>query len=585
MHRFVEWLIYKFGFRRMQKAYEPVRHEPQPKLGREPGQNESRVPGAVRRLPTMLLLFWPFASSALAQISGDSPTSLAVSERQVPLAGQSSRAGLDPSLQRMNLTAMWRANIQLPLESGSIVSTHLWAVPSEKRTYAELTLPVGLVRGNRTFRASADRIGDNGEPIGIDNAKKEVEIAAARALGRFSNITPVEVTLPVIYLVIVTSDGNVQSFDAESGKHLWSNSGDSVRFPAAPASVSDAGVMVAHGTRLYLYDWKTGKSISRTLDRASCSGVALSGDVAFVSSLSGQVAAYRFNRETSEKIAIQRPWQYRLFGRSISPPAASDRSQGLVAFSTSSGVVTVLSALKRIEPWFNFDAHTQLAGPIGFNGNALYCGDITGQVNKIIANRLGRVEWRAIVGSYLSATPIVVDNRAYLVTNVGDLHCLDDSTGRSVWTGPALEIQTVLAVSNGKVYCRTKLDQLVMLDGETGERIAQTNSAVIGTDLVNIVNDRLYLISSGGLVTCLRQSGNEFLLPKFHTALPASTDASRPKSNEAIPMENAPADAAESAAEDPFGAGQGAAMTDDPLGSPATQPADATDPFATPASP
>ena len=293
----------------------------------------------------------------------------------------------DSSLNSMGLERVWRSQIEMPLEEGRIVSLNLWTNPAERRIFAELTLPPGVgglaFGSNRTLRASADRLDATGKPIGKEAAKQEVETRARRLLGRASGIPAVEKTVPIVYLVAVTSDGYVQTFDAETGEKLWSNSTSSAHFPAAPASVSDIGVAVAQGPYLVLFDWKTGKELSkREMKRASTAGVALIDNVAFVSSLSGQLMAFNLGEAPTLN-----NWSYRLYGRCVTAPAVSHRPNKLVAFATANGLVTVFSAGEHIEPWFNFEARAPLAGPISFHGDGLYCGDVAGQVTKVTVER------------------------------------------------------------------------------------------------------------------------------------------------------------------------------------------------------
>ncbi len=185
----------------------------------------------------------------------------------------------------------------------------------------------------------------------MEAAKHEVEVRAARALGRSAGIPAVEINVPMIYLIVVSSDGIVQTLDAETGQMLWRNSCGSVNFPAAPAAVSDAGIAVAQGQDLYLLDLKTGRHLAkRRMERMTTSGVAMTGSVAFVSSLSGQTEIIDLAKPvTSEHI------KYRLFGRTITAPASSGRAHNLVAFSTDRGVARCSAAVRRLAHGLTFD--------------------------------------------------------------------------------------------------------------------------------------------------------------------------------------------------------------------------------------
>lgn len=491
----------------------------------------------------------------------------------------------DSTLSTMGLQNVWRSQMQMPVEEGRIVSTHLWTNPNDRKSYAELTLPPasgGLTLvGSRVLRVSADQLDASGKPIGMELAKKEVETRATRMLGRASGIPAVEVTIPMVYLVVVTGDGFVQTYDAESGEKLWASGSGSPRLPAAPASVSDVGVVVAQGSYLYLYDWKSGKELSRRqMKRASTAGVALIDTTAFVSSLSGQLMAFNL----SETPTLN-SWSYRLYGRTVGIPATANRPNKLVAFATQDGLVTVFSAGEETEPWFNFEARTPLGGPISFHGDGLYVGDVTGKVTKVALDRTGRIAWRLMIGDALGAPPMVYDQTVYVTTDIGNMFAADDRTGIPTWQSPAPRVKSILAATKDKVYCRSLIDRLLTVDAKTGKTLGETSPAVIDVEIVNHLNDRIYFISKAGQISCLRQAGKDYVLPHFHQALPTPTETPKPRSGTApaaVPAESNSAASADTA--DPFGAAMGAA---DAFAVPGTDAADdtaadAADPFATP---
>lgn len=475
----------------------------------------------------------------------------------------------DNQLKTMGLDAMWRTQLQMPIESGRIVSTHLWTNPNDRKTYAELTLPAGQGTGKRTFRVNADTLGADGKPIGIDAAKREVEIRAARALGRAAGIPAVEVTVPLVYLIVVSGDGVVQTLDAETGQLLWRNSSGSVTFPAAPACVSDAGIVVAQGQDLFLLDLKSGKHLAkRSMMRISTSGVALAGHRAFVSSLSGQTEIIDFTKPAhSETI------KYRLFGRTITPPASSDRAHDLVAFSTDRSIATLLSGGEKVGPWFNVRSKAPLTGPLTFIGGALYLCDVNGQVSKVKLDRTGSVIWRLMIGEPLVTNPVVIDKVFYATNEVGELISADDETGFPIWPNPTERVKTILGGTKDRLFCRSLTDRLLVIDTKTGRILSETGSAVIGHDLINQLDDRLYLISANGTVQGVRQAGKDYILPSFHEVLPPPTQTEKAKPAEEAPTMETPT---EETAVDPFGA---AGATE------AMAPADPADPFAVPATP
>ncbi len=106
------------------------------------------------------------------------------------------------------------------------------------------------------------------------------------------------------------------------------------------------------------------------MGRMSTAGVALTGEVAFVASLSGQTEIVDFSKPANTE-----PIKYRLFGRTISAPASSNRTHDLVAFATDRGIATLLSGGEKVGPWFNVRSKAPLSGPLTFIGGAMYMGD------------------------------------------------------------------------------------------------------------------------------------------------------------------------------------------------------------------
>lgn len=535
MLNIVEWLLRKFHSRRMRPAYAPA-----------------------RRVLIVCVALCAMGGNAHAQIP-------------------------DGMLNSMGLQVMWRSQIAVPLEDGRIVSTHLWSNPAERRLFAELTLPSAMaatgLTTNRTLRASADRLDVTGKPIGIEAAKKEVETQASRILGRPSGLRAVEVSVPVIYWVIVTSDGLVQAFDAESGHQLWTNSCDTVHFPTAPASVSDAGVAVAQGAFVYLFDLKTGQQITkREMRRASTAGIAMVDNVAFVASLSGHLTAFEFGTPPTTN-----PWSFRLYGRAVTRPATSLRNHKLAAFATEEGVVTVFSTEgEKIEPWFNFEARAPLAGPISFSANALYCGDHAGQVTKLALDRVGQVQWRAMISEPLGSEPLVVGDTVYMPNSIGDLMAFDDRTGVPQWERATPRVRSILAGTDDKLFCRSQADRLVVVDTQNGKILGQSGASFVSTDVHNQLHDRVYVITPTGQALCLRLHGKEYVMPHFHEVQPATTPQAQP--GEASPATPA-TPAEEPASDDPFGAGMNAGDPFETPAEPAAPAGDPLDPFSTPAAP
>jgi outer membrane protein assembly factor BamB len=504
----------------------------------------------------------------------------------VLLASSQAGAQVTPStLAAAGMEQMWQGQVEMPLGRGSIVSTHLWTSPTLQRQYAEITFPVVGSTGSgseRTIRVSADTLGRDGKPIGMAAAKLEAEALATRTLRRAPGVQAKEVVVPQIFLIVVTSDGHVQAFDAETGEPLWANSAGSPTHPASPASVSDAGVAVVHGVRLVLFDLLTGKQVSSIrLKHVNAAGVALVGQHAFVPNFGGQVVVYDFAEQSFED-----PWRTTVIGHPVGTPASSSRELQMAAVATDRGHVTIFSAAKGPTAWFDFRGKSSVVGPVSFSGNGIYFGDADGQVMKLASDRQGRLQWRVILGQTLRSPVIAVAGRAYIVTELGRLLAVDDLDGTLLWKDPPARVKEVLAVSETRMYCRSLSDRVLIVDIATGKILNESGPATVGASVHNALNDRLYVITPTGRIVALREAGKQHALPRFHTPPAAVEPGKGPTGGTPAPTvpEAVPADAV-----DPFSGGVGGGA--DPFSAPAAPAAGAAggaaaaaddDPFASP---
>ncbi|GIW98105.1 MAG: hypothetical protein KatS3mg111_1438 [Pirellulaceae bacterium] len=211
-------------------------------------------------------------------------------------------------LQSVGMEAAWRSQLRLPIDGGHIVSVRFWVDKSQVHQYAVVDL------GDQQIRISAEQLDRDGNPIGLEEAKRLAATQAARLLGKSDGFQVVEVSVPSIKMVVVTRDGLVQTLDAETGALLWASPCGPSWAPAHPAAVCEKGVVVVHGDRLYLLDWQTGKHrMVKSLRRATANAVIANEDVAFVSDFTGRIAAYGLGVDL-------RPWNYVMSGRAVGLP-------------------------------------------------------------------------------------------------------------------------------------------------------------------------------------------------------------------------------------------------------------------------
>lgn len=475
--------------------------------------------------------------------------------------------------RKLGLETAWQSQVQVPMTGRGVVSTDLWIEPDGGRQFAVVELP------ERTIRIAADRPDRDGNPIGLDEAKKIALSTASRIQGSADGLEVKETNVPSILLVIVTCDGLVQTLDAETGKLVWATSCGSTSAPAFPAALSSAGVSVLHGERLYLLDWKTGKhKASIVLKYPASNSVAVAGGLAFVTDVQGRVQSYQLD------IGERAPYGYVIAGRAVGEPV-SLANQQYSAIASDAGYVYVFVGGDRPSEWIRYDSSTPITGGLSAGNNAFYVST-AGIVSKVtLEDRFGKIDWEFHTGQPTTAPPLVVSDTVYVATDSGDLAAVDDATGFRKWVALGHNVQRAVGQMDGKVMARSRHGELLVFNSETGGLLGRSRVNSMGEPIANQLNDRIYLITDAGLIQCFRSQGAELptmIKPVERSAEDESTASDTASSGENIfeAGESSPFNAA-----DPFGTQTtgGDAGGSDPFGGsdPAADPfgGDGADPF------
>ncbi len=516
-------------------------------------------PAYLARMTRNLLTGWSVAVCGLAASLAIPHASIALGQVQPDEAA------------RMGLENAWQAQMQLPKAGRGVVSSHLWVDPKISKQYAVVEL------ADRTIRVSADQLDRKGNPIGLEEAKKQAQEQATRLMfGKSDGFQVVEVTVPHVSLVVVSGDGMVHNLDAETGNLIWATSCGRTGAPAHPAAVSPAGVTVIHGTELYLIDWATGNQLMRRkLRSGSSNAVAVCDDIAFVSDFQGQVEAYGLGRTFT-------PWAYVLNGRAVGQPVTT-ADHAFAAIATTKGYAYIFHGGEKPSVWIRYETKPAISGSISVGNGAFYVASTLGVLGKITADdRLGTVRWEFRAGKSVARPALVVNDQVFLATEAGDFIAIDDSDGTAQWSLPLARVSTPIAVANKNVYCITSSNQLLAINSETGRLGSQSGVINLNDPVANSITDRVYLITKFGQVQCLRPIGG--ILPNLVTPVvveekpeETATESTAPTtspSGDSNPFDfGGDADSSES----PFGGGDPFGGGTDPFGGSTT--ADDADPF------
>jgi len=114
-------------------------------------------------------------------------------------------------------------------------------------------------------------------------------------------------------------------------------------------------------------------------------------------------------------------------------------------------------------------------------------------------------------GYFINSSPAVFDGKVYAEFSNGELHCLNASTGETVWMHDSNSAGDCSpAVANGKVYIASNDGTVYCLDAATGDPIWTLSDflepATFGLTCPAIAEDRLYIGSVNQGVYCMNAS-------------------------------------------------------------------------------
>ena len=116
----------------------------------------------------------------------------------------------------------------------------------------------------------------------------------------------------------------------------------------------------------------------------------------------------------------------------------------------------------------------------------------------------GKVLWRFSTGEPINQSPALVGDDLYFTTQTGGLYRVKATTGELVWFRRG--IRQFVAASDQRVYGIDGINQLVIMDIQTGSRQGQFDVTRYPLRYMNSQTDRIYLANERGLIQCLRES-------------------------------------------------------------------------------
>lgn len=341
-----------------------------------------------------------------------------------------------------------------------------------------------------------------------------------------------------------TKSGTVHAIDAETGKTLWSKQVGQPDNPTMPPDARGDLLALINGSRLYVLNRFNGNLLlEKDTQDAPGSGPGLSSRRAYVPNVTGMLMAYRIDQTDAKKTG----------DKTLTPAAAAARTEEArrsdvrvnqkyapTLFCQSFGRALVQPLVTRDDPGGEYVVWPTDRGYLNFGridresensfvlkyrletGEAIVTRPaylppdpkVLGDAGVVFAasvdgflyaiqEETGGTLWRFSTGEPIVESPAAIDGRVYITTQLGGMYCLDAKTGKNLWF--AKDIERFIAVGKSRVYVIDAMSRLVALNAATGARLDAIPIDSATTVLSNSDTDRIYLVSEGGLIQCLRE--------------------------------------------------------------------------------
>jgi outer membrane protein assembly factor BamB len=308
-------------------------------------------------------------------------------------------------------------------------------------------------------------------------------------------------------LSVLTSAGVLQELNALTGETLWVAPLGNPDHPSLGPAGNEQYVAVLNGSTLYVLDRSDGRPVKiRPVGGAPGAAPAISGKHVFVPLLTGRIEGYPLEGR------ILTPWYYQSHGRAMVAPLTTPES---FVWATDSGRVYV-GRLEDLGMRYRLETGSEILAPPAYRQPFVYAATAEGEVFAM-HEATGARQWKYATGFPVTRAPAAFKDRVFVTSQEPVLHCIDASSGAALWESP--QITQFAALSRERVYGVDELGALVVLDAKSGAIVARMAIGPATNALVNDQTDRIYLISSDGLVQCLHEIGAK--QPLHHKPAPS----------------------------------------------------------------
>jgi outer membrane protein assembly factor BamB len=294
-------------------------------------------------------------------------------------------------------------------------------------------------------------------------------------------------------LSVLTTAGVLQELNALTGETLWIAPVGNSRYPSLGPAANDQHVALVNGSTLYVLDRTDGRPVLiRQVGGAPGAAPAVSREHVFVPLVSGRIEAYSLGEEKFT------PWYYQSFGKGMVAPLTTPAS---FVWATDSGHLYV-GRTGELSVSFRLETRSEIIAPPAYHSPYIYAATVSGEVFAM-HEMSGERRWKYATGFPIVRSPAPVADRVFITSDEPALHCVDATRGTSLWEAP--RISQFAALTSSRVYGVDELGGLVALDAKSGALLGRMPTDLSTHALVNDQTDRIYLVSSEGMVQCFHE--------------------------------------------------------------------------------
>jgi len=499
--------------------------------------------------------------------------------------------------ERLGMVESWHRQLGTPGGAGSIVDIQLWVQRNTEREFVEVVRAdkdgKPVEGGEVLRRICVETINSSGVAIGAVEAERLAKIDVLKLERRGVAATHRPLKIRQVRLYVLGDDGGLSATDAETGESLWSLRIGDPNLGYGLLGIADGYVTVINGTTMYrvIADARKAGTDSSTLpggrpiaavrlDRIPTMGATNTNSYVVIPNTRNGIDCYSYEEEPGQ------PDFQRFNGQVISKPVRYPTSSK-VAWTTERGFTYVMETDGRPSTLFRLQTDGKVAGGVAAASNdRFFFGSAGGRVYGIRATRTGEVIWNRSFGEPFYVAPFVSGEHVLIASSYGNLFSLKASDGTQEWAAPAPNVETIFASAGAYYFGRTTSGLLTILNRESGQAVSVGDSVFVDRMVTNPETDRIYLLSDGATIQCLRPTTSELPVFASDAATPAEMEpkeeVKKPKPGGSDPFgaedaggEMAPADGDAPGADpfggaaDPFGSGDAAGgepAMEDPFG-------------------